>query len=337
MNETYREIGNLDKAAVLLLTLSDDNAAKILNKLSESEIQKISAKIANLKEIGADKVLEILSHFINIMNDGALVGGHLPKLKRFLSKVFDDEKVDAIIKNIDGALDNTWTSIAHINNEVLVEYLKNEYPQTIAFILSKLPSEKVANIIEMFSENFAFDIIKRMLKIDTVNKQTIFSIENSLKKELVENATTTKDINNHEVVASVFNNFNKKNETLFLSLLEKYDPQKAYLVRKHMLLFEDIKRIDSRGMQLLIRYADKSALPKALKFADESIKEYFFSNMSVRAAKIVTEEIEGIKSLKKEEGELAQKQIINVLRTLINKGQVSLSETRETYAKYGTL
>ena len=176
----------------------------------------------------------------------------------------------------------------------------------------------------MFSENFAFDIIKRMLKIDRVNKKTISNIEDTLKKELVENVGLTKEINNHEIVAGIFNNFDKKNETLFLNLLEKYDPKKAYLVRRHMLLFEDINRVDARGLQLLIRYADKSVLPQALKFADESIKEYFFGNMSVRAAKILAEEIDGIRNLKKEESELAQRQIINVLRDLINKGQVSL-------------
>ena len=324
MSEIDYESGNLEKAAVLLLALNDDNAAKILNKLSESEVQKISSQIANLKTVSADNVLEILSYFVNKMNDGALIGGHLPKLKRFLSKVFDDEKVDSIMQNLDESLNSTWTSIANINDKVLIEYLKNEYPQTIAFILSKLPSQKVASIITMFSENFAFDIIKRMLKIDRVNKKTISNIEDTLKKELVENVDLTKEINNHEVVAGIFNNFDKKNETLFLNLLEKYDPKKAYLVRRHMLLFEDMNRVDARGLQLLIRYADKSVLPKALKFADESIKEYFFSNMSVRAAKILVEEIDGIRNLKKEESELAQRQIINILRDLINKGQVSL-------------
>ena len=324
MNEIDYESGNLEKAAVLLLALNDDNAAKILNKLSESEVQKISSQIANLKTVSADNVLEILSYFVNKMNDGALIGGHLQKLKRFLSKVFDDEKVESIMQNLDESLNDTWTSITNIDDKILVEYLKNEYPQTIAFILSKLPSQKVASIITMFSENFAFDIIKRMLKIDRVNKKTISNIEDTLKKELVENVDLTKEINNHEVVAGIFSNFDKKNETLFLNLLEKYDPKKAYLVRRHMLLFEDMNRVDARGLQLLIRYADKSVLPKALKFADESIKEYFFSNMSVRAAKILVEEIDGIRNLKKEESELAQRQIINILRDLINKGQVSL-------------
>ena len=102
MNEIDYESGNLEKAAVLLLALSDDNAAKILNKLSESEVQKVSSQIANLKEVSADNVLEILSYFMNKINDGTLIGGHLPKLKRFLSKVFDDEKVESIMQNLDG-------------------------------------------------------------------------------------------------------------------------------------------------------------------------------------------------------------------------------------------
>ena len=332
MDEVTYESGNLEKAAVLLLTLNEDNAARLLKRLSESEVQKISSQIASLKEINTDSVLEVLSYFISRMSDGSLLGGHLLKLKRFLNKVFDDEKVDSIMQNIGEPLDDIWDSVASINDRVLARYLKNEYPQTIALILSKLPSQKVAKIIEMFSENFAFEIIKRMLKMDTVDKKVVSNVEDTLKKELVENVTLTKGVSNHQVVADVFNNFNKKNEGLFLNLLNQYDPKKAYLVRKHMLVFEDIKRIDSRGLQLLIRYVDKSILPKALKFADESMKEYFFNNMSVRAAKILGEEVDGIKGLKKEEGELAQKQIINVLRDLINKEQVSLKELEKEYS-----
>ena len=327
MNEISYDSGDLEKAAILLLSLNEDNAAKILKQLSESEVQKISNQIANMREVGMDSVLEVLSYFVNKINDTALLGGHLPKLKRFLSKVFDDEKVNSIMQNIDGPLSSIWNSIADVNDRVLVEYLKNEYPQTIALILSKLPSQKVAKIIGMFSENFTFEIIKRMLTMNMVDKKIVLNLEDTLKKELVENVALTKEVDNHQIVADIFNNFNKKNESLFLSLLEKYNPKEAYLVRKYMLIFEDIKRINSRGLQLLIRYSDKSVLPKALKFADESIKECFFSNMSVRAAKILVEEIDGIGDLKKEESEFAQRQIVNVLRDLINKGQANLKET----------
>ena len=112
----------------------------------------------------------------------------------------------------------------------------------------------------------------------------------------------------------------------FFNLLEKYDENKARLVRKHMLIFDDIKRVDSRGMQMLIRYCDKSILPKALKFADDDVKNCFFNNMSARAAKILIEEIESSSNVKFEEAELSQKNTLVVLRELINKGQVTLKD-----------
>jgi len=317
---------NIISAAVLLLTLSEDNAAKILKQLSDDDVYKISNEIANLKEMDTEIVLDILSCFADKISSASLLGGHLPKLKRFLYKVFDEEKVEYIMRNIDSPMNQVWESLSNMNDKSLVEYLKNEYPQTVAFILSKLPSQKASSIITKFSDNFSFEVIKRILNLEEVSKNVVVNLENTLRKDLIEISDSSREIYNNQVVADIFNNFDKKNENTFFNLLEKYDENKARLVRKHMLIFDDIKRVDSRGMQMLIRYCDKSILPKALKFADDDIKNCFFNNMSARAAKILIEEIESSSNVKFEEAELYQKNTLVVLRELINKGQVTLKD-----------
>ena len=317
---------SLESAAVLLLALNEDNAGKVLKHLSESDIYKISNQIANMQDIEINKILDILSYFADKVSNASLLGGHLPKLKRFLHKVFDEEKVDFIIKNVDGPLNKTWETIANMSDKVLVEYLKNEYPQTVAFILSKLPSQKASKIISKFSENFSFEVIKRILNIDEVNKNVSMSLENILKRDLVEKSDPSKELDNNQIVADIFNNFDRKNENIYFDLLEKYDAEKAQLVRKYMLIFDDIMRVDSRGMQMLIRYSDKSLLPKALKFASDDIKNCFFDNMSARAAKILIEEIDNSNNIKAEESERAQKNILLTLRELMNKDQITLRD-----------
>ena len=317
---------NLESAAVLLLALNEENAGKILKHLSESDVYKISNQIANLRDMEADRVLDTLSYFADRISNASLLGGHLPRLRRFLHKVFDQEKVDLIMQNVDGPLNKTWEIIADMSDKVLVEYLKNEYPQTVAFILSKLPSQKASKIISKFSENFSFEVIKRILNMDEVNKSVLLNLENTLRRDLVEKSDISKELDNNQIVADIFNNLDKKDESMFFELLEKYDANKAQLVRKNMLIFDDIKRVDSRGMQMLIRYSDKSVLPKALKFADDNIKNCFFNNMSARAAKILIEEIDNSNNTKLEESELAQKNILLILRELMNKGQVTLRD-----------
>lgn len=324
VNNLNRE--NIVSAAVLLLTLSEENAGKILKQLSDDDVYKISNEIANLKEMDTEMVLDILSYFADKISNASLLGGHLPKLKRFLHKVFDEEKVEYIMRNVDSPMNKVWESLSNMNDKSLVEYLKNEYPQTVAFILSKLPSQKASSIISKFSDNFSFEVIKRILNLEEVNKNVVVNLENTLRKDLIEISDSSREIDNNQIVADIFNNFDKKNENTFFGLLEKYDENKARLVRKHMLIFDDIKRVDSRGMQMLIRYCDKSILPKALKFADDDIKNCFFNNMSARAAKILIEEIESAANVKFEESELSQKSTLVVLRELINKGQITLKD-----------
>ncbi|MFQ3307093.1 MAG: flagellar motor switch protein FliG [Candidatus Midichloriaceae bacterium] len=325
MDKRDYEYGDLEKAAILLLSLNEDNAAKLLKQLSEHDVQKISNKVANLKEVDSEAIMDILGYFMDKLQNTGIIGGNLPKLKRFLKRVFDDEKVDAIIRDTGESLDDTWTSISNIDDKILAEYLKNEYPQTIAFILSKLSSKKASDIISHFSNNFAFEIIKRMLSIDSVNYDIVSGVEHVLKKDLIKKEVSEVTDNN-QLVAEIFNGFSKKMEGNFFSMLEDYDLSKASLVRRHMIIFEDIKRVDSKGMQLLIRYSDKSALPKALKIADDSLKEHFLNNMSVRAAKILNEEIDTIKKIKQEEAEESQKKIIYTLRELISNKEIYLDE-----------
>ncbi len=314
--------GDIKKASILLLSLTDENAAKILKLLPENDVQLLSQEIASLEDVDEQEISNAFTYFLEKTNNLSLLGGSITKLKRVLNKTYDEEKVSSIINEINFSSKSVWKQLSEVKNEILSNYLKNEYPQTAALILHKLPAEKSAQILKTFHDDFSFEIIKRILNIEKINVKALSSLEATVRDDLINKADSLDTVDNSRFIADILVNFDRKTEHLYLDKISQYSSFKGDSVRKHILMFEDILKLDDFSMQSLIKYVDKSAVPKSLKFASKKMKDHFFKNMSTRASKIVLEEIDGLRFLTEEESELSQKEVISTLKKLINNKSV---------------
>ncbi|TAE82970.1 MAG: flagellar motor switch protein FliG, partial [Alphaproteobacteria bacterium] len=220
----------------------------------------------------------------------------------------------------------TWDKLANVNEEVLAAFLKNEYPQTIALIISKIRPDHAAKVLSVLPEELAVEVINRMLTMDSVKKEVIEGIERTLRHEFMSNIAKTQRRDSYEMMADIFNNFDRATEGRFMSHLEHETPESAERIRNLMFTFEDLIKIDMSGIQTVLRNLDKEKLALALKGASDELKELFFKNMSERASKILLEDMESMGPVRLKDVDEAQMYVVNVAKELSNKGEITIAE-----------
>jgi flagellar motor switch protein FliG len=178
-----------------------------------------------------------------------------------------------------------WEKLANVQEEVLANYLKNEYPQTVAVVLSKLRPEHAARVLSILPEDLSLDCVNRMLRMEAVQKEVIERVEQTLRTEFMSNLSQTRRRDPHEVMAEIFNNFDRQTETRFLTALEEDNRDAAERIKALMFTFDDLIKLDPGSAQTLMRNIDKDKLAVALKGASETVRQFFFTSMSSRAAR----------------------------------------------------
>ena len=320
----------LKKAAMLLMAINGDMAAKLFDMLEDDEIKEISQAMSSLGVVDPETIETLILEFSNEINETLSLVGNLHNTERLLRKILNKDKVDGILEDIRGpAGRNIWDKLGNVSEDVLVHFLKNEYPQTSALILSKLSPDQSAKVISLFTPDFAFEVIKRMLNMDSVRKEVLDNVEKVLRSEFISNIAKTQKYDNNEVMAEIFNNFDRNTEAQFMEMLETHDNDSAEKIKKLMFTFNDIQNIDGAGIQTILKVADKNKLTLALKGSSEEIRKLFLDNMSQRAAKIMLEEIESMGPVKLKDVDEAQNEIITVVKDLIAKEEIELSSGDE--------
>ncbi|MFI4983772.1 MAG: flagellar motor switch protein FliG [Rickettsiales bacterium] len=321
------KINGVEKAAMFMMAINQDIAAKIFAMLEDDEIKEISQAMSSLGNINAESIEKVILEYSGEMNTTLSFVGNVQNTERFLRKIMGKEKVDVILEDIRGpAGRNIWDKLGNVNEEILANYLKNEYPQTTALILSKLSPAQSSKVLASFSSEFAFEVIKRMLTMDSVKKEVLERVEKTLRTEFISNLTKTQKYDNNQVMAEIFNNFDRTNESKFMELLEQHSIESAERIKSLMFTFDDMMKIDTVGIQAILKSIDKSRLALALKGTNEEVRKKFVGNMSQRAAKILLEEVEGMGPVRVKDVDEAQAEIITVAKDLINKGEIELSD-----------
>ncbi len=223
---------------------------------------------------------------------GALMGNY-DATERLLQQYLPADRVGGIMDEIRGpAGRNMWEKLSNVQEEVLANYLKNEYPQTIAVVLSKLRPEHAARVLAILPEDMALDVVNRMLKMEAVQKEVIERVEQTLRTEFMSNLSQTRRRDAHEVMAEIFNNFDRQTETRFLTALEEDNREAAERIKALMFTFDDLIKLDAGSAQTLMRHIDKDKLAIALKGATETVRAVLLlSNMSSRAAKMLNDDM----------------------------------------------
>ncbi len=325
-----RNLSGAQKAAILLMTIGEEHAGKILSMLDDEEIKEISSTMSTLGNVSSDMVERLCLEFAEAMASSGGVAGSFDSTERLLTRALGKGKVDSIMEEIRGpAGKTTWDKLGNVSEDILAGFLKNEYPQTVALVLSKIKSDHAARVLMTLPEDVSIEVIQRMLSMEAVKKEVLENIEKTLRTEFMTNLAKTQRRDSHEMLAEIFNNFDRNTEGKFMGELEKRAPESAEKVRSLMFTFEDIIKVDGPGIQALLRVADKDKLAIALKGASEPIKQLFFSNMSERAAKIMKEDMESKGPVRIKDVDEAQTIIVNMAKDMAAKGEIQINDGDE--------
>jgi flagellar motor switch protein FliG len=223
---------------------------------------------------------------------------------------------------------NMWEKLSNVQEQVLANYLKNEYPQTVAVILSKLRPEHAARVLSILPEELALDVVARMLKMEAVQKEVIERVENTLRTEFMSNLSQTRRRDAHEVMAEIFNNFDRQTETRFMTALEEANRESAERIKNLMFTFDDLVKLDNGSAQTLMRHVDKDKLGVALKGASEAVRQFFLSNMSARAGKMLIDDMGALGPVRLRDVDEAQALLVNLAKDLAAKGEIMITKSR---------
>jgi len=322
--EDVRKLTGPEKAAVILLSLGEDHT-RLWQSLDEDEIKEISQAMASLGTVSSAVVEELMVEFVSGMSGSGAVMGSYEQTQRLLASFMPGDRVEALMEEIRGPAGRTmWDKLGNVNEAVLANYLKNEYPQTVAVVLSKIKPDHAARVLTSLPEDFALECVQRMLRMEPVQREILDKIEQTLRTEFMSNLARTSKRDSHEMMADIFNSFDRQTEARFIGALEERNRESAERIRALMFVFEDLAKLDPGGIQTLLRAVEKDSLALALKGASESLRELFFSNMSERASKIMREDMETMGPVRLKDVDQAQMAMVQVAKDLAAKGEIML-------------
>jgi flagellar motor switch protein FliG len=318
------------KAATLMLALREEQAAKIFALLHEDEIRDLSMAMAALGSVPSGQVEEVAREFTAALGQTGHLVGSFEVTERLLLKSLPKDRVHQIMEEIRGPAGRTmWDKLGNVNEAVLANYLKNEYPQTVAVVLSKVRPDHAARVLALLPEAFAMEVVMRMLRMETVQKEALEGVERTLRLEFMSNLARGSRRDAHEVMAEIFNNLDRAAETRILAALEERNRESAERIRALMFTFDDLQRLDQAGIQVLLRSVPKDKLVLALKGASENLRDMFFRNLSERAAKLLKDDLAALGPVRLRDVDEAQATIVSQAKDLAAQGQIQLADGRE--------
>ena len=319
------KLNGAEKAAVILLSLGEEHHA-LWEALDDEEIKEISQAMSTLGTVSATVVEDLLVEFVSGMSSTGAIMGSFEQTQRLLGSFLQADKVENLMEEIRGPAGRTmWDKLGNVNEAVLANYLKNEYPQTVAVVLSKVKPEHAARVLSALPEDFALECVQRMLRMEPVQREILDKIEQTLRTEFMSNLARTSKRDSHETMADIFNNFDRQTESRFMAALEERNREAAERVRALMFVFEDLAKLDPGGVQTLLRAVEKDKLALAMKGASDTLREMFFSNMSERAAKIMREDMESMGPVRLKDVDQAQMSMVQAAKDLAAKGEIMLA------------
>jgi len=327
--DDFRALTGAQKSALLLMSVGEESAAKIFALMHDDEIKEISQTMANLGTVSSTVIERLFVEFADQISSTGALTGTFETTERLLGKVLDKSKVDAIMEEIRGPAGRTmWDKLSNVNETVLANYLKNEYPQTVAVVLSKVRSDHASRVLAMLPEAFAMEVVMRMLRMEAIQKDVLEDVERTLRNEFLSNLARSSRRDAHEMIAEIFNNLDRSTEQRFMTALEERNRDSAEKVKSLMFTFEDLGKLDPGGAQTLLRNVDKAKLPIALKGASTALQDLFLGNMSERASKMLKEDMAAMGPVRLRDVEEAQMSMVNMAKELAAKGEIVLSDKK---------
>ena len=321
-----RPLSGVEKAAVILLALGQENHG-LWERLEEDEVREISHAMSNLGMVPAKVVEELIFEFVDKLSSSSSIMGTYEHTQKLLANFLPEDRVQSLMEEIRGPAGRTmWDKLGNVNEVVLASYLKNEYPQTVAVVLSKIKPDHAARVLSALPDDFALECIQRMLRMESVQREILEKIEATLRQEFMSNLARTSKRDSHELMADIFNSFDRQTEDRFMTQLEERNRESAERIRSLMFVFEDLAKLDPSGVQTLLRAVEKDKLALALKGASDNLRDLFMSNMSERAAKLLKEDMASMGPVRLRDVDAAQQEMVASAKDLASRGEIQLAD-----------
>ena len=327
VKQDFSSIKGRDKAAILMLLLGEQQCATLFGRMHEDEIKEISSAIAQLGSVQATVVEALCAEFIrDIGMQGSLVGS-FETTERLLLAALPKDRAAQIMEEIRGPAGRTmWDKLGNVSEAVLANYLKNEYPQTVAVVLSKVRPDHAGRVLSLLPESFSIEVVMRMLRMESVQRDVLDGVERTLRSEFMSNLARTSGRDSHAMMAEIFNSLDRQTESRFVFALEERNKEAAERIKALMFTFDDLKRLSSPHIQVLLRKAEKDKLPLALKGASEPLRALFFGNLSERAGRMLQDDIAALGPVKLRDVDEAQAGLVTLAKQRATAGEIEIGD-----------
>ena len=319
-------LSGAQKTAIVMLALGEDRCSRLFELMHEDEIREISTAMTRLGAIPAQVVDVLCEEFSEHIGNAGAVRGSYESTERLLMSTMPKDRAQQIMDEIRGPAGRTmWDKLGNVNEALLANYLKNEYPQTVAVVLSKIRPEHSARVMALLPEALAVDVVFRMLQMESVQREVLDGVENTLRTEFMSNLVRSTHRDSHELLAEIFNNLDRQVETRLIAALEQVDGEVAEKIKSLMFTFQDLARLDTTAIQAILRVVERDKLPVALKGAPPALLATFFGAMSERAAKMLKDDMSGLGPVRLRDVDEAQAAVVAAAKELGEAGEIDIS------------
>jgi flagellar motor switch protein FliG len=321
------------KAAILLLSFGEEISAEIFKHMTEFEIKRIGGAMSRLGRLEEDIVEQIIAEFYQILqNNTKFFYGGNDFTRQVIGQAFKGGEADDLIESLALGSSANLDALELIDPKTLATFIRSEHPQTIALILAHLDPKRCGETMKLLPETLHTEILLRIAKLESVQPEIIDEIDDVLRNEIQSmGSVSTQKIGGVEPLAEMLNLIDKATEEQILDSLEERDPDLADQIRQLMFVFDDLVKIDERGIQELIKNVNNDKWKIALKTASENVSELVFNNMSTRAAEMLREDIEAMGAVKLADVEAMQFEIVQVARKLEEEGKIIIASGDSAY------
>lgn len=332
INLNGKDVMGPQKAAIFLLMMGEEYTSEVFKKLEPDEISRLVSYMSEIKSVPQHVLTQIMEEFLGyIENEGQLMVEGASFLENVAGGALGKERAKAVYKELGKTRKNLpFSYLDSIDNNIVVNIIKGEHPQTIALILASLKSERAAKILSDLPEKIQADVAMRIVQMDHVPNEVIQEVDQMLQKDvrgLGDSGST--EVGGTMVLANILNAIDMGSEEQILSSIEEQDEQMAEEVRRLMFVFEDLLKVDDRGFREILKHVDRQELTVALRTASEELKQKIFNNLSERAVTMLREDMEIMGPVRISHVEQAQQKILWVARQLESEGKLILGKVSE--------
>ena len=322
------ELSGTAKSAVLLISLGPEKSAKIFKHLKEEEIEQLTLEIANTRSVSPRTKEDVLNEFYQVcLAQQYIAEGGIGYAKELLEKALGTEKAQSVISKLTASLQvRPFEFIRKTDPTQLLNFIQDEHPQTIALILSYLPSAQASMIVSSLPLEKQADVAKRIAKMDRTSPDVIKEVERILERKL--SSLVNQDytiVGGVDSIVDILNSVDRGTEKHIMETLEIEEPELADEIRRKMFVFEDILALDDKTIQRVLREVDNNDLGIALKGSTEDVQNIIFNNLSKRLAAMIREDMDFMGPVRMKDVEEAQQKIVNIIRKLEDAGEIIIS------------